>query len=266
MTDTTTDLRPHPATFSKKVLTTIRQVLQPEAVARGHLKVVDVFAGCGGVHDLAEQAISTVGVELEPEWAHAHPDTFVGSVLDLPTAPDGSDWTRRFDALVTSPCYGNRMADHHEAKDRCRACDGAGWMIGVGDAAPPRVTCRTCKGTGLTERNTYRHKLGRMPSEGSSAVMQWGPRYRAFHEDAWRAARRCLAPGALVVLNAKNPLETVRGEVVEHRVVEFHVNCWLAMGCTLQEVRRVPTKGLPYGANHDVRTDAELVAVLRVPR
>lgn len=267
-----TEVREHPARFSKKVLATIRQVLMPEVIAVGHLSVLDPFAGVGGVHDLAEQSISTVGVELEPEWAHAHPDTIVGSVLALPP-----EWRGRFGALVTSPCYGNRMADHHEAKDPCRACKGRGTEggahcgCGVGvkhvmDCGRPAPLCRTCKGIGLTERNTYRHKLGRMPSDGSSAVMFWGPKYRAFHEAAWRSVRECLAPGALVVINAKNPLETVKDEMVEHRVVEFHLNVWLLLGATVQEVRRVPTKGLPYGANHDVRTDAELVMALRMPR
>lgn len=251
--------RPHPAKFSKKVLGAIRQILQPEAVARGHLRVLDPMAGVGGVHQLAEQCISTVGIELEPEWACAHPDTIVGNCLD-----PRPEWAARFGALVTSPAYGNRMADHHEAKDPCRACDGLGVQVLAGDGQ--HRVCTTCKGTRLTTRNTYRHKLGRMPTEGSSAVMFWGPEYRKFHEAAWRATAPLLEPGALVILNAKNPLETVGDRVVEHRVVEFHLNVWLLLGATVQEVRRVPTKGLPYGQNHDVRTDAELVMALRMPR
>ena len=48
-----------------------------------------------------------------------------------------------FDMVVTSPTYGNRMADHHNAKDGRR-------------------------------RITYTHNLGRTLTPGNSGAMQWG--------------------------------------------------------------------------------------------
>src|SRR5437868_9381022 len=103
--------------------------------------VLDPFAGVGGIHTLAALGIAhTVGVELEPECALQHPRNIVGSALALPFPDD------TFDAIVTSPCYGNRMADHHDAKDASR-------------------------------RNTYTHALGRPLAFANAGSLQWGDSY-----------------------------------------------------------------------------------------
>lgn len=247
----------HPAKFSKPILAAIRKVLVPEAQAVGHLKVLDVFAGQGGVHELAEQCVSTLGVELQPEWAAAHPDTIVGDATALP-----AEWRDRFDALVTSPCYGNRMADHHDARDTCKTCAGTGTVpLDVADGEV-QTTCKVCHGAGLSRRNTYAHALresGHDLVPGSAAGMPWGPRYRAFHEAAWREAFRVLRPGGLAVINAKN-----HGDPL-NRVVEFHLNIWLMLGCTIERAIPVPLRGNQQGANRDVREDHEMVLVLRMP-
>ena len=65
-------------------------------------KVLDPFAGTGRIHQLPNE---TVGIEIEPEWAALHDDTICGSALALPFDSDS------FDAIVTSPTYGNRLAD-----------------------------------------------------------------------------------------------------------------------------------------------------------
>lgn len=259
----------HPAKFSSPIIDAMRQLLSPELAATGRLKVLDPFAGVGGVHQLADAGgIETYGVELQPEWARAHPDTICGSVLELPSLfPAGT-----FTVLATSPTYGNRMADHHDAADPCKA-EGCvrGEVRREGSVIPGElftmVPCPACKGSGLSKRNTYAHALRRSGAEPvaspeNSAVMQWGPTYRDFHERAWKACDQVLAPGALVLLNLKNH---VRGGRIQN-VVEFHVNVWFRLRCTLEDVRRIPTKGLAHGANHDLRTDAELVVALRKPR
>jgi hypothetical protein len=131
----------HPAKFSGPVLEQLRHLVDREVTDVGRLRVLDPFAGVGGIHTLATPTVMTVGVELEPEWANQHPATLVGNALDLPFANNS------FDAVITSPCYGNRLADHHEARD-------------------------------MSIRHTYRHALGRPPSGSSSAVLQWGEAYR----------------------------------------------------------------------------------------
>jgi hypothetical protein len=245
----------HPAKFSKAIIDRLGRMLVAEAEAVGAVKVLDPFAGPGGIHDLAQERVETFGLELQPEWAAAHADTICGSVLELPSIFPPST----FDVVATSPCYGNRMADHHAAADPCRECST---REEHGDALDP--ACRACGGSGLSRRNTYAHALRRAgvepaQSDDNAQVMQWGRRYREFHEAAWRACDRVLRPGGLVLLNVKNHL---RGNV-EQRVVEFHVNVWLLLGYTLEEARRVETRGLAFGANHESRTPAELVVALR---
>jgi len=109
----------HPARFSTNIIDRLTE-LAVEEVHRlnvSSIRVLDPFAGVGGIHNIRTALpgqIKSVGVELEPEWACAHPDTIVGDATALPF-PDES-----FDAVMTSPCYGNRMADHHNAKDGSR--------------------------------------------------------------------------------------------------------------------------------------------------
>lgn len=213
----------HPATFSDPILDQ----------AAAHLKetgqtgvVLDPFAGTGRVHELRDRvdAIDTVGVELEQEWADKHPDTRQGNALHLTdTIPPET-----VDAIVTSPTYGNRMADHHDATDD-------------------------------SVRMTYKHTLGRDLSEDNSGAMQWGDEYRAFHEQAWEEAVAVLKPGGTLTLNIKNH---VRGGEVQ-RVVEWHVDCLYGLGLHLIALDIVPTKGLPAGSNADVRTLAEYVMTFR---
>lgn len=216
----------HPATFSDAILAAIARHL----VAVGTpAVVVDPFAGTGRVHELRALAgvESTVGVELEPEWASLHHGTIVGDALRL-TEYVG---TGTVDAIVTSPTYGNRMADHHNATDD-------------------------------SVRLTYRHTLGRELTNGNSGAMQWGEAYRAFHRAAWREVVAALRPGGTFTLNCKNHVR--RG--VEQLVTEWHLD-FLEQHCGLVPVvvDRVPTRGVMAGANADKRAPFETVATFRKP-
>lgn len=264
LTSEQTQTPDHPATFSKAILDRLRSMLAVERDRVGAIAVLDPFAGVGGVHELAEENVHTYGVELQPEWAAAHERTVCMSVLDFPKSWDGE----LFDAIVTSPCYGNRMADSHDAQDKCRLCDGEGALPSSDPA--PSVQCPKCKGSGLTLRNTYTHALQRsgvkpVERDDNAAVMQWGARYRDFHERAWRACDSVLRPGGLLLLNVKNHVRSQRGVEVVQRVVEFHLNSWLRLSYTIEEARPIETRGLAYGANSDVRTPHELIIALRKP-
>jgi SAM-dependent methyltransferase len=221
----TSGLAAHPAKWSEAVLDAMGQAMWEHFPAGdGARRVLDPFAGVG----LARLASAlgaeheVVGVELEPEWAGADPRTLVGDACALPFE------AASFDVVASSPCYGNRMSDHHEARD-------------------------------ASERRTYRHKLGRPLSANSAGAMAWGRAYRRLHETAWHEAHRVLRPGGYVVLNVSNfsILD------VEQRVVEFHLNTWLLLGATLVEARRVATPRYRYGANGEKRIEGELVLVLR---
>jgi SAM-dependent methyltransferase len=209
----------HPAKFTPSILAAIEPLLPVEGV------ILDPFAGTGRVHEFGSSTLLTLGVELEPEWAEMHPRTQVGNALNLPFL-DGC-----VDAIVTSPTYGNRMADHHEAKDASR-------------------------------RMTYRHTLGRPLSDDNSGAMQWGPEYRQFHVWAWNEACRVLKPGGLFILNCK---DHVRGGKVQH-VTRFH---WQVLrrgfdtGLRTKAVRKVVTPGMRFGQNGSVRVGHEWVIAMR---
>lgn len=209
----------HPAKFSDPILRAIEPLL-PE---RGW--IFDPFAGTGRVHELARPWRPTIGNEIEPEWAAMHPCTHVGNALDLPWI-DGL-----FDVIVTSPTYGNRMADHHEAKDGSR-------------------------------RLTYRHTLGRPLSEDNSGSLQWGDAYRSFHDFAWSEAVRVLAPGGLFILNCKDHVR--KGKV--QRVTLWHWTCLRhRFGLETVAVRKVRTPGMRFGQNGSTRLDHEWVIAMRKP-
>lgn len=209
----------HPAKFSDPIL----DVLKEELVGvRG--VALDPFAGTGKVHLLQRRGLRTVGIEIEPEWAEIHPQTVVGNALSLPF-PD-----RTFDAIVTSPCYGNRMADAHEAQDE-------------------------------SHRNTYTHVLGRKLHDDNSGAMQWGPEYRHFHLRAWMEAWRVLKTRSTktrMIVNISNHIRG--GEEID--VTGWHVDALRTVGFHLQYVRTVETQRNRDGENGELRCPFESVLVL----
>lgn len=197
------------------------------------------------------EGVETVGVELEPEWAHQHPRTIVGDSRLLAALFDDV----KFDVVCTSPGYANRMSDHHDAKERCKEC-GATGKVG-------RKRCPKCDGKGFREykRNTYKHYLGRDLTEGNSGAMQWGDEYRQLHVDVWGQLPGVMTEGGLFVLNVSNHIR--KHEVV--KVAEWHRKTILAMGCwNLEATRRVKTQRNRQGANHQARVPFEMVYAFRL--
>jgi len=208
----------HPAKFPGAVLDAIDDLLGDTVT------VLDPFAGVGGIHALRHRGRATWGIEIEPEWAEASPFTLTGSALALPWL-DGS-----FDAVATSPTYGNRMADTYDGRD------------------------------GST-RATYRIALGRPLSEDNSGSLQWGDRYRDFHARAWAEAVRVLRPGGRFILNSKDHYRQGRLQ----SVTDWHVTKLQDLGLLLVERRRVPCPGNRFGANGSLRIDHEEVIRLDKP-
>lgn len=200
----------HPARYSDALLPVFAELLAD------HKKVLDPFAGTGRIHEL--EGHITVGIEIEPEWAALHPDTIVGNALVLPFDDE------EFDAICTSPCYGNRLADSHNAID-----PGA--------------------------RHSYTHDLGRQLSEDSSGAMQWGDEYREFHVMAWDEALRVLRPGGIFVLNISDHVRNF----TRCPVSAWHAATLLDKGLELIDCVPVATSRLRAGENADARVDAELV-------
>jgi hypothetical protein len=179
----------HPAVFPDEIIELAREAI--DIPDHGYpIKVLDPFAGVGGVHKLVRfPYVQTTGVELMPRWAAQNPGTMVGDATRLP-----ADWTAHFDAVFTSPCYGNRMADHHEANDKCSRCKGSG-QEPPGDGTVPGMypVCSKCKGTKLSHRRSYRHYYGEgffteVPLASNAGAMAFGDAYKELHA---RAAGSC---------------------------------------------------------------------------
>lgn len=216
----------HPAPFTPTIIDVLRNIVAGEHVTTGRtLRVLDPFAGTGRIHRLADHHIETVGVELEPEWAAADHRTIVGDATALPFADDS------FDVLASSPTYANRLADTYDGRDGSR-------------------------------RFSYTTALGRTLTVGNTGSLQWtNPAYKELHAKAWSEAYRVIRPHGLFVINVSNHIR--RG--VEQHVVEWHLSCFLEMGCRVQSVEQVHTPRQRFGKNGDLRVDSEKVLVLRAP-
>lgn len=171
--------------------------------------VLDPFAGIGGIHYLDQFGFPTVGVEIEPEWCN-HPRTVQGDATFLPFADEV------FPIVITSPCFGNRMADHHEASDH-------------------------------SYRRTYKHSLGRDLNPVNTGGMPWGPRYRLIHSIAWYEVWRVTRPGGVFVLDHKDHIRDHRRQ----HVTNWHYQTITGLGFELVEVVRPEVPGFRFGENRD---------------
>ena len=209
----------HPARYSAELLPTLALYLH------GCTRILDPFGGVGGIYALAPflPGCQIEAVEIEPEWAGQDHRITQASALALPW-PDET-----FDAVCTSPCYGNRMADHHEARDASR-------------------------------RNTYRHALGRPLHPDNAGALQWGDAYRAFHLRAWAEARRVLSPGGRFVLNVK---DHYRAGVLQP-VTDWHVQALTGTGFHLVKRIEIECPGQRCGANGHLRAPVESVILFKL--
>lgn len=207
----------HPAKFTDSILLAIQPYIS-------HVDLVlDPFAGTGKLRNIAPLAFLN---ELEPEWAiqgkSSESRVTIGNALWLPYA------ARTFDVICTSPCYGNRMADHHDAKDKSR-------------------------------RNTYTHALGRKLNPENAGQLQWGDEYKRVHRLAWQESDRVLKPGGLFILNVSDHIR--KGKPIY--VSEWHLSYFvMSLGYTLVEHIAVITPRQRYGANSKLRSQFENVLVL----
>jgi hypothetical protein len=205
----------HPATYTSCLLPTFGDLLA------GYNLVFDPFGGTGKLHLVRPDAIV---LEIEREWvAIGCAPAVQGNALRLPFRDNS------LDACCTSPCYGNRMADHHDAKD-------------------PSV------------RNTYRHALGRELHIDNAGAMQWGDKYRSFHEQVWKECIRVLHDDALFILNISDHIR--RGKLIA--VTDWHINTLIGIGCQIVEKIGIKTPRQRYGSNSELRVDCEWVIALKV--
>jgi len=216
----------HCATFSDSILKRLGALLPVYLPAPAILH--DPFAGVGkGVNFLQSLGYISWGTELEPEWAEQSDHVICMDFFKF-AAQEVARRAFPVDGVVTSPAYGNRMAD---------------------------VDMRE------SVAGTYAKSLGRKASEGSSCHLQWGDAYRRFHEDAWHAVTSILRPGGLMVLNVKNHIRAQH----EVHVAEWHLSVFEALGYHLLRDELVSTPSLRRGENSQARVDHEHIYFLEGP-
>ena len=204
----------HPAKFTGAILKEAVEIFKNCGI-NGNEKVFDPFGGTGKIFFLLNfyPNLDITAFEIEPEWAAWDERVTVGNALDN-KFPDSY-----FDIIFTSPVYGNRISDHHNAKDG-------------------------------SERNTYTHKLGRPLHPDNSGKLQWGEKYRDFHREAWAETVRVLRPNGLFLLNIKDHIR--RGKVQEVSAWHYeHLTKELDLRSIVSV--KVPVKGSGYGSNRKVR-------------
>jgi hypothetical protein len=221
----------HPAKFSDTNLARLDQLVPAGTY-------LDPFAGTGRVHELQREVKggdgawawrTTVGIEIQAQWANLHAQTHVGNALALP-----DDWTGRFDGIITSPCYGNRFADHHNAHDS-------------------------------STRRSYTHDLRTMTGDdtlelepdNTGTLYFRQPRYESDHRRAWAECHRVTRDDALMFLNLSNFID--RG--AEQPVVGMHIKLLAQTGWTYKTREVVQTPRMRRGANHEARVEHEVIVV-----
>lgn len=207
----------HPAKYTDALLPVFASMLA------GNEHLLDPFGGTGKIYSLLRWHPNLIidAVEIEKEWAELDSRITLGDALNLQWDDD------TFDAVVTSPCYGNRMADSYHAKD-------------------------------ASKRHTYRTALGRELSEGSAGMLQWGRRYRHFHIQAWKESRRVLRGKGKFILNIK---DHVRAGVVQ-KVTAWHIETLRLMGFEVVDHKKVPVPSMRHGQNANKRIEFESVIKL----
>lgn len=223
MSDKPEGTRKHPAKYTDSLMKPIFELLPKDAV-----KILDPFAGTGKIFKLNDfgRSFDIYAVEIEPEWACLDKRIILGDALELPFLDGG------FDAVCTSPTYGNRMADSFNAADS-------------------------------SQRNTYHHALGRKPSKGSSATLQWGNDYRKFHIRAWLEVWRVLKSGGCFILNIKDHVRC--GEIQD--VSGWHLNLLTSeIGFDHVESVKVKVPSNRFGKNGTARIEHENLFKLRKPK
>lgn len=232
----------HPAKYSDELLPVMARYVD------GAATILDPFAGTGRVGMLRQhltQPAVIIANELERAWAaeavfNGCDRVIIGDAREVPFG-----CLNNVKAVVTSPAYGNRMAD---------VCD---W-------APGRKHS--------TYTSALRETVGDQWADlqpGNAGAMQWGDDYRRLHREVWTKLAPpqgggmggwALHSGGRLVLNIADHYRNG----ITQGVPEWHVSVLLGLGFRLLDWVEVETPRYGFGANSELRCP-ELVIVMESP-
>lgn len=210
----------HPAKFTDCFIPILFYELQ------GKVKILDPFAGTGKIGKIKEFGYTgkIYANEIETEWLSEN--KFNCDVLTFCDAENLPFEDNFFDGICTSPTYGNRMADHHIARDS-------------------------------SKRNTYTHCLGRQLTDGNTGKMQWGNEYCEKHKRIYKELFRVSKKGCKLVINISNHIR--KGQEID--VCGWTERTITEIGFSLNKTYSITTNRNRFGKNGDVRVNDEKIFV-----
>lgn len=224
-------MRPHPATFSKQLVAPLVKAASPWAGG----VMLDPFAGIGkGARIAWHLGCEWIGLEIEPEWAIYEPRTICADSTHMPLADQS------IDVVVTSPAYGNRMADSYG-----------------GSPADHEHFVKT----GRIRRRTYRIALGRPLSPNNGGGLHWGEKYRELHQKVWGECFRVLRSGGGLILNVSDHIR--KTQIVP--VTAWHTSSLNSVGFRMCSVDQTITSRYKEGQNGAARLPHEYVITFVKP-
>ncbi len=211
----------HPAKFSNNILDIIKDYIDPNWI------ILDPFAGTGKLKNIVNNKNNLYLNEIEYEWCiqGLPANCILSNTIMLPFKNNS------FDCIITSPTYGNRFADHHNAKDN-------------------------------SKRITYTHVLGRKLHDKNSGKMQWGIGYQEFHKYAWNSCNRVLKNSGIFILNISNHIRKGKEIKVNEWHLDFLINY---LKYKLLVNRKINTPRMGFGKNSKTRVDYENLYILCKP-
>ena len=212
----------HPAIYTDKFIPIFADKL------RECENVYDPFAGTGKIALIKKHGFNgkIYCCEIEPEWTRQFDGVdfwFVGDSAQTKFLSEN-----KFDAVCTSPTYGNRMADHFNTKD-------------------------------LSKRITYRHFLGHPLKPENTGRMQWGKRYQNKHIEIYQELFRVLKSGGKFILNISDHIRN--GEIVN--VSDWHKETLIELGFSVVDDLEIKTPRMGFGQNGKLRVGHERIIELQ---
>lgn len=213
----------NPAKFSDSIL----QVIENYILAKLPLEstILDPFGGSGKIAKIKDNVDVKIHCnDIENGWKEKFPvDMWYHQDAEFLT----TDCT--FDAIITSPTYGNRMADHHNAKD-------------------------------ASKRITYTHRYGNKLTEGNTGVMHFGNEYKNKHYKIFVHLKQLLKTNGYLMVNVSNFIRS--GKEVD--VVGWWQEMLSSIGYIFIEKIPIATPRMRYGANAKSRVDNEYLLIYKL--
>ena len=190
--------------------------------------ILDPFAGTGKIATIKDLGYNGTiyANDIERDWLE--PNIYGCDYITFQDSEYLDYEEGFFDAIVTSPTYGNRMADHHKAKDGSR-------------------------------RITYTHCLGKELQSGNTGQMHFGEKYCDKHKKIYAHLFKLLKPEGKLVLNISNFIR--RGEEVD--VTKWTLETLQDVGFVLVDIIKVNTPRMRFGSNANKRVEYESILIMK---